>query len=303
MRRTKAFTLVELLVVIGIIALLISILLPVLTGARRSAARVSCANQLRQVAIACIAYANENKGYIPEYKNYCWKWNAALTEYNNALIGNIPDYTPQESSIANGDLNIDAVPPVIPNYGIGRLILRNHMKDPKIMRCPAQVAVVSLNGSQRPPYFYNPHPAKVNLVGQPAGGSNKIVARYKKLKDYSNTLRSPMPGAAPERGPKRALACDFFYDINSVAHINLRKKTMGLNLVYVDGSVAMPDSADAYGRLMAAGSTNWSWVRVGDIIGAFEYVADGKPTDLPMGGTGWNNSFSYYDTPEPYVGK
>jgi hypothetical protein len=162
------------------------------------------------------------------------------------------------------------------------------------------VAVVSLNGGQRPPYFFNPHPAKLRIGGQ---DTTKVVHRYKKLKDYSNVLRSPKPGAAPERGPKRALACDFFYDIGSFAHINPRKKTMGLNLVYADGSVLMPDSADAFGRLQSAGSTNWSWVRVSDIIGTFEYIADGRPADLPLGGTDWNNSFSYYDTPEPYVGK
>jgi prepilin-type processing-associated H-X9-DG protein len=57
--------LVELLVVIGIIAVLISILLPVLSGARRSATDMQCASNVRQLVTALIMYANENKGKFP----------------------------------------------------------------------------------------------------------------------------------------------------------------------------------------------------------------------------------------------
>ena len=64
-RGSGAFTLVELLVVIGIIALLIAILMPALSRARKQALQVSCGSNERQIIYAALAYANDWEEQLP----------------------------------------------------------------------------------------------------------------------------------------------------------------------------------------------------------------------------------------------
>lgn len=68
--RRGAFSLVELLVCIGIILVLIAILVPVLRRAREAAGRARCSSNLRQILQATVAYAADNEGSLPQPNDF-----------------------------------------------------------------------------------------------------------------------------------------------------------------------------------------------------------------------------------------
>ena len=114
-RRPRGFTLVELLVVIGIIALLISILLPSLNSARQSAKQVVCLSNLRQQGTALQFYANDQKAFLPpalqpgdptDISNNGTAWGTSLLKYLGAGNGS---FATQDNGGVSDDDSIRAV--------------------------------------------------------------------------------------------------------------------------------------------------------------------------------------------------
>src|ERR1700722_6604407 len=105
-KSAKAFTLVELLVVIGIIALLISILLPALNKARAQAQTLQCMSNLKQLCLGAIAYEGDYQGHLWPYNHNTsgttseLLWHACVLPYVLPAARSI-DYTSNTSFVAD----------------------------------------------------------------------------------------------------------------------------------------------------------------------------------------------------------
>ncbi|MGD0784958.1 MAG: type II secretion system protein [Sedimentisphaerales bacterium] len=142
MKTKKAFTLVELLVVISIIAILLAVLIPAMNRAKETAKRIICSNQQKQVALGVNAYCSDYDGMMPWYGGfdplYPAPWNASSTVDTSAQDTErhpyvaLRDNTDKPDYLEGRQAGGKPVP-----MRVGCLYRRNIIKTGKVFYCPS----------------------------------------------------------------------------------------------------------------------------------------------------------------------
>ncbi len=185
--RARAFTLVEMLIVIAIIGLLAALLLPALASAREKGRRTACLNNLTQINMSLTIYCNSSGDYLPSWGGYglttCTvrqgPGNAALLTYAGHhapsrhmvyAYGFEYPVTPSWgggmiSELAPGQANFTPI-------GLGILISRGVLSDLRSLYCPSGGNATTYYGGQP----YDIQPSAFKKLGTTETGSAQLIA-------------------------------------------------------------------------------------------------------------------------------
>jgi prepilin-type N-terminal cleavage/methylation domain-containing protein/prepilin-type processing-associated H-X9-DG protein len=236
----QAFTLVELLIVISIVALLAALLLPALASAREAGRKANCLSNLRQIGIAIQAYAIDNGGKIP--------YGPKAPPFSNPS-----DFYPSTGS-PTSLISLQNGAPV----GLGLLLQAHIGNQPRILFCPSsdqpldtEAELAKVGHYQAQSGFYYRHAGNTSLHDDPTKPSAPENLQLDHLGNNRNGL------------PIRALAVDtIFLCPSDLAAYNVKPRTNHrqrfADILFADGHVQSRPNTN--GRF-AVDVTDYSQVR------------------------------------------